>query len=79
MYKAVVDLCGSLPTSIDGIKHLQVIFDVTFNYTVAVTLNTRSEALQTLMDVLTRRKLLTGRPKLRFHTDNSLDLTSAPV
>lgn len=73
------DLCGPLPTATDGSKHLQVLIDAASQYTASVPLKTKGQAAQTLIDVLKRWQLVTGRPAVRVHTENARELMSVPV
>jgi transposase InsO family protein len=69
------DLCGPLPLSSQGARHLQVVIDKTSNYTAGLLLARKDQAPLLLSNLLRSWAITTGRPIKSVLSDNAKELT----
>jgi transposase InsO family protein len=69
------DLCGPLPLSSQGARHLQVVIDNKSNYTAGLLLARKDQAPILLSNLLRSWATTTGRPVKSVLSDNAKELT----
>jgi hypothetical protein len=69
------DICGPLPLSSQGARHLQVVIDKTSNYTAGLLLARKDQAPLLLSNLLRSWAITTGRPIKSVLSENAKELT----